>query len=51
MSRVLVLHATRHGSTEQIARAIATAAVAEGADVHLLPAGSFRRGFRTVGSG
>lgn len=40
---VLVVYATRHGSTQQVAEAVATAARAGGAEVHRLPARSVRR--------
>lgn len=43
MSRVLVLYATKHGSTQQVAEAVATAAVASGADVQVMPIGSVRQ--------
>jgi menaquinone-dependent protoporphyrinogen oxidase len=42
MSRVLVVFATRNGSTQQIAEAVATVATAEGAQVQVCPAGSVR---------
>ena len=42
MSRVLVLYATKHGSAQEVAEAVATAVRASGADVHLMPAGSVR---------
>ena len=42
MTRVLVLHATRHGSTREVAQAVAAAATAAGADVRAAPAASFR---------
>jgi menaquinone-dependent protoporphyrinogen oxidase len=42
MSRVLVVFATRNGSTEQIAEAVATAATADGAQVRFCQAASVR---------
>jgi menaquinone-dependent protoporphyrinogen oxidase len=42
MSRVLVVYATKHGSTEQVAQAVAAAVRATGADVRLAPAASSR---------
>jgi menaquinone-dependent protoporphyrinogen oxidase len=42
MSRILVLYATKHGSTRQVAEGIAIAAQASGADVRVVPAGSVR---------
>jgi len=38
MERILVAYATKHGSTEQVAAAIARALEAEGSDVDLRPA-------------
>ena len=43
MSRVLVLYATKHGSTKQVAEGIGIAAQASGADVQVMPAGSVRQ--------
>ena len=41
MSRVLVVYATRYGSTEQVARAVAAEMEAAGAQVGLAPARRF----------
>ncbi len=43
LRRVLVLYATKHGSTEQVAEAVAIAARASGADVDVMPVGSVRQ--------
>jgi menaquinone-dependent protoporphyrinogen oxidase len=43
MSRILVLYATKHGSTQQVAEAIAAVAQASGAEVQVSPLGSFRQ--------
>ena len=42
MTRILVVFATRHGSTQEIADAVATVATADGAQVRLVPAASVR---------
>jgi menaquinone-dependent protoporphyrinogen IX oxidase len=41
MSDVLVVYATKHGSTERVARAVATAMQAAGAQVRIAPAVPF----------
>ncbi len=42
MSHILVVYATKHGSTQQVADAIATVALASGAFVEVTPAASMR---------
>jgi menaquinone-dependent protoporphyrinogen oxidase len=42
MTRILVAFATRNGSTQQVAQAVATVATASGAQVRLAPAASIR---------
>lgn len=42
MTRILVAYATRNGSTQQVAEAVATVATASGAQVRLAPAAAIR---------
>lgn len=46
MTRILVVYATRNGSTREVAEAVATAATAEGAQVNVSPAAEVREPLR-----